>query len=394
MNRRHFLATATSAAAVYTAGAAAQSQEKWRIGVIGHTGRGNYGHGLDTMWLTLPETEIVGVADANAEGLVKAREKLKGAPGFADYRQMLAEAKPDIVAICPRHIDQHHDMALTAIEAGARGIYMEKPFCRTLLEADEVVAACENKGTKLALAHRNRYHPVLGTVDGLIKTDAIGRVLEIRGRGKEDARGGALDLWVLGSHVLNLCAYFAGTPFSCSALMLQDGRPVKRTDLREGDEGVGLIGGNELHALYETERGITVFFDSIAKAGVPSAGFGLQVIGTKGVIDLRIDKEPLAHLLEGNPFEPSADARAWVPISTAGPGKPEPIADLGKQVSSHALAARDLISAIKENREPLCSAKDGRIVNECIAAVFESHRDNGKRVTMPLSTRQNPLASL
>ncbi|MFN5897235.1 MAG: gfo/Idh/MocA family oxidoreductase, partial [Planctomyces sp.] len=26
-----------------------------RVAVIGHTGRGNYGHGLDTMWQQIPE---------------------------------------------------------------------------------------------------------------------------------------------------------------------------------------------------------------------------------------------------------------------------------------------------------------------------------------------------
>ena len=33
----------------------------------------------------------------------------------------------------------------------------------------------------------------------------------MRGRGKGDRRGGAEDLWVLGSHVLNLMTYFGGS---------------------------------------------------------------------------------------------------------------------------------------------------------------------------------------
>ena len=81
----------------------------------------------------MPEVEIVGVADADPAGLVKAQKKLKLERGFADYRQMLAELKPEIVAIAPRHVDEHRDMAMAAIEAGAQGIYMEKPFCRTPL---------------------------------------------------------------------------------------------------------------------------------------------------------------------------------------------------------------------------------------------------------------------
>jgi len=34
------------------------------------------------------------------------------------------------------------------------------------------------------------------------------------------------------------------------------------------------------------------------------------------------------------------------------------------------------------------------VVIECIAAVFESHRQEGRRVTLPLASRDNPLARL
>lgn len=390
MNRRHFLATAAATGFAYSL-PAAEADRKWRIGVIGHGGRGDYGHGLDTMWLQLPETEIVGVADATPASLEKAKARLNNPPAFADYRKMLAEVKPDIVAIGPRQIDQHLDMCLAVIASGARGIYMEKPFCRTLDEADQIIEAAKAKGTKVALAHRNRYHPVLGTIDRLIKEDTIGQVLEIRARGKEDQRGGALDLWVLGTHLLNLIHYFGGPLKTCSGVLLKDGKLVTKEDLAPGGEGVGLIGGNEMHARFTTERGITAYLDSIAKAGVPKAGFGLQVIGNKGLIDIRIDTEPLAHLVPGNPFQPTKEARPWIPISTAGPGQPEPIPNLGKQVGGHLLGGKDLIAAIRENRAPLCSAEDARVTIEGVMAVFDSHRTNGAVVELPILEKTNPL---
>jgi predicted dehydrogenase len=393
MNRRHFITT-TAAASLALATRAADSKARLRVAVIGHTGRGNYGHGIDTMWLQLPETEIVAVADADAKGLAGALKKLSVTAGFADYRKMLAETKPDIVAIGPRHIDQHRDMALEAVEAGALGIYMEKPFCRTPAEADEIVAACERRKVRLAIAHRNRWHPVIPVLQKLIAEDVIGRVLEIRARGKEDQRGGSLDLWVLGCHLFNLATLLTGKPTTCTATVLHDGQPVTRAHLKPGDEGVGPLAGNEVHARFETAGGIPVFFDSIANAGVKEAGFGVQLIGTKGVIDLRIDAEPLAHLSLGNPFQPVKEPRAWVPITTAGPGKPEPVANLGKLMSAHVIAGRDLLAAIREGREPLCSARDGALTVEMICAVFESHRLGGARVPLPLKARANPLTLL
>lgn len=393
MNRRQFLAAATTSAFALAA-RAADASRKLRVAVIGHTGRGNYGHGLDTVWLRAPETEIVAVADADAGGLAAAQKRLKVSRGFADYRAMLAETKPDIVAICLRHIDQHRDMALAAIESDARGIFMEKPFCRTPAEADEIVAACEKRNVKLALGHRGRYDPVLPVVAQMVKEGAIGRLLELRGRGKEDDRGGALDLWVLGSHLLNLASFIAGKPLACSAVLFQDGRPVTRADLQEGAEGVGPIAGNEVHARFEMECGVPLFFDSVRKAGNKAAGFGLQFIGTLGIIDLRTDRQPFAHLVPASPFGPAKEPRPWVPISTAGPGKPEPMTDLVDNVASHLLTVRDLIAAMREDRAPLCSAQDGRVTVEMICAVFESHRLGGQRVTLPLQKRVNPLAML
>jgi predicted dehydrogenase len=391
MNRRHFLALSIASGISI---AARSEEKKFRVGVIGHTGRGNYGHGIDVMWLQVPDAELAAVADADPAGLAAARKKLGGIPGFADYRKMLGETKPDIVAVGPRFVDEHRDMILAAVEAGARGIYVEKPFCRTPAEADEIVAACEKRNVKLAIAHRNRYHPALATVATLVKDGAIGRLLELRGRGKEDDRGGSLDLWVLGAHVMNLIHFFGGKPVACTASVLQDGHPVTRADVNDGAEGTGPLGGNEVHARFEMERGIPAFFDSVQKAGVKSAGFGLQLIGTGGIIDLRCDAEPVAHILTGNPFQPGKEPRAWVPISSAGIGKPEPIENLGKLVSSHAVGGRDLIASIREDRAPLCSASDGRSIVEMISAVFESHRLGGTRVTFPLKTRQSPLGLL
>jgi len=169
---------------------------------------------------------------------------------------------------------------------------------------------------------------------------------------------------------------------------------VTRADLKEGAEGVGPLAGNEAHARVESESGVPVFFDSIAGAGSKDAGFGLQLTGTKGIVDIRGDQSPPTHLLAGNPFAPTTEPRAWVPITSAGPGEAEPIVDVALLVSSHGASGRDLLAAIRENRAPLCDVRAGAAVIEAISGVFESHRLNGQRVAFPLATRVNPLSLL
>ncbi len=389
MNRRTFLRSGIALSAFISTGW--DKSRPLSVAIIGHTGRGNYGHGLDTLWLEFPELSIAGVADPDPKGLEAARVRLKGAAGFADYRKMLEVQKPDLLCIAPRHIDQHRDMALAACAAGVKGIYMEKPFCRTLSEADEILQACGKTGTKIALAHRNRYHPALATAQNLVETGTLGQVLEVRGRGKEDHRGGPLDLWVLGSHVLNLIPLFTGNLTACSAGIYQDGKPITRADLREGEEGIGKTGGNSLHARFESEKGIPVYIDSRQGAGVAAANFGFQVIGTKGIMDIRIDTEPLVHVIMGHPMHPVTGTRQWLPVTSGGINQPEPVDGITAAIAGHHAAVGDLLAAVQENRQPLCSGQEGRATVEAISAVFESHRLGGARVGLPLKTRGNPL---
>ena len=362
---------------------AAQAAERpLTVGVIGHTGQGNYGHGEDTVWLKIPQTKVVAVADADPKGLADAAQRLGGVKAYADYKVMLAETKPDIAAICARHIHEHRDMIVAAVGAGVKGIYIEKPFVRTLAEADEIVKLCAEKGVRLAIAHRNRYHPVIDVVKQLVASGEIGELKEVRVRGKQDHRGGGLDLWVLGGHGFNLATLFTGSAISCEATILVEGRPATKADIRPGDEGVGLIVGDEIHARYETRSGIPLYFDS--KKGTPGKGtpFGARLIGTKGVISLQIDEEPLA-ILERDGVK--------TPITTAGIGKPEPIKDIRQVNGGHHGAVRDLLAAIAEKREPLCGPEAGRETVELTLAVFASFVADGKKVALPLAGRAHPL---
>src|SRR5439155_20957916 len=101
------------------------------------------------------------------------------------------------------HLDQHRDMVVACAEAGA-SVFLEKPMARTLAEADEMITACERHHVKLAIAHQTRYSPRLKRVRELLNSRLIGDVLEMRGRGTEEARAGGQDLMVLGTHIFAL----------------------------------------------------------------------------------------------------------------------------------------------------------------------------------------------
>lgn len=396
LSRRRFLAGATALGITSLGPRLASSAEggskKYRVCVIGHTGRGNYGHGLDTVWREASGFDIAAVADAHEPGLAAAVKRTGAAKGYADYRKMLDEVKPDLVSIGPRWLDQHRDMVVAAAESGVRGIYFEKPMCRTMAEADEMIAACEKNNVKAAVSHQTRYSPRLSVVRELIESGKIGRVLELRARGKEDRRGGGEDLWVLGTHVLNLTNHLGGEPLWCFATVQQEGRPVTKEDVAPGNEGIGPLAGDEVHAVYRLSGGRTAYFDSTRNAGGRPSRFGLRIFGSEGVIEMGTGYLPPTFFLPDSSWAPGRSGKAWIPVSSAGVGKPEPLSDGGLH-AGNVLAVKDLVAAVEEDRQPESSIYEARTATEMIVAVFESHRQGGP-VKLPLENRQNPLTML
>ncbi len=365
-----------------------------RVAVIGRSGRGDWGHAIDELWQDLEVARVVAAADENAAGRAAAAERhsLAAEASFRDWREMLASVKPEIVAICPRHLDCHAEMAITAAEAGAKGIFMEKPFVRTPAEADAVIAACVKAGTKLSLAFVNRHAASYLTARDLIESGRIGQVLEIRARGKEDQRGGGEDLHVLGSHLLDLMVDLGGEPTWCQATVTAGGRLVTKADASEGPEGLGLIAGDSIAAMFGLADGPIGFFASSRNAGLKQPAFGLTVAGSKGAMHIRPDWVPQVWLREAPLWRTDKDY-PWKPIGPEGieSEQPQNVDRAAARAVWGRRAALDLVDAILTDREPETGMYTGRTVVEMTAAIYASTLA-GERITWPMVDRANPLA--
>ncbi|MCA9041995.1 MAG: Gfo/Idh/MocA family oxidoreductase [Planctomycetaceae bacterium] len=360
-------------------------QKTWRVGVIGRTGKGDYGHGLDVVWKDVPNIEVVAVADDNKSGLADALQKTGAKRSYLSYRDMLDKEELDMVSISQRWIDQHHEMAMEAAEHNCH-VYMEKPFMPTLKQADDVVTALESKHLKLAIAHTTRYSPLISKVREMVAAGEIGELIEMRGRGKEDRRGGGEDLWVLGSHVLDMMRYFNGDVEACSARVFADGHPVTKEDVFEGNEGIGPLAGDTLFATYEFQNGIPGYFNSTRNSSGSPGRFSLTLFGSKGMIRMTTGYSMQAAILRDSTWSPHFGNANWEPI------KAEDSDRSGHGGGNH-MAVLDLLRAIKEDTQPVASMYDARAAIEMIVAVFESHR-LGTRVEFPLENRENPLTKL
>jgi len=170
MRRRDFIAGAAFGLATFATGQQGNANAKgtkYRVAVIGRTGQGNYGHGLDVVWKEIEQAEVIAVADPDPKGLAAAARRLKAPRSYADYRQMLEKERPQIVSVAPRWLDCHHGMVLTCAEFGCH-VFLERPMCQSLEQADEMIAALEKRNLKLAIAHQTRYSPAVHFLSSIL----------------------------------------------------------------------------------------------------------------------------------------------------------------------------------------------------------------------------------
>jgi predicted dehydrogenase len=363
----------------------------YRACVIGHTGRGNYGHGLDIAFVGLPQVEIVAIADADDAGRQRALERTGAARGYADYREMLSRERPDLVAIGPRQVDQREAMFLAAVEAGAKAIYTEKPFARSLDEADRILAACDARGVKVAVAHQNRAFPAGQLARQLVEEGKVGRLRMLRAYGKQDRRGGGQDLMVLGTHMLDLMRYVAGDARWCHARVVTAGHDATPADVRPAEEEAGLIAGDDIYASYGFDRGITGTYESgRSDDGGDGGYFRLELCGTAGMLTIWSSAESPV-LYYPRPFALPDQADRWETLQPDPLPAPEgaPAGASGMHAANQVLV-RDLLAAVESGRAPRSSGHDARAALEMIMGVYASHIQGG-RVSLPLAQREHPL---
>jgi predicted dehydrogenase len=100
---------------------------------------------------------------------------------YADYRELLAQEKPDIVIVTCENA-QHPDVVAACAAAGVRFCCVEKPMAASLPAALRMLRACRDSGTGLAVNWPIAWSPAVRKVKQLVDAGAIGRVLEVKWR--------------------------------------------------------------------------------------------------------------------------------------------------------------------------------------------------------------------
>ena len=356
-------------------------QKTYRAAAIGHTGAGNYGHGLHIAYKNLANVEFVAVADPDDAGRKKAVEETGAQRDYADYRDMLAKEDLDIVSVCPRWIPAHLEMVPACLDAGCH-IYCEKPMTATLADGDAIVRAAKEKGLKIAVAHQQVYSPVTQALKTKLAEGIIGDVQAIYVHGKQDGRGGGEDMITLGTHTFNMMRFLVGDVDWMHAHITVNGREITIDDAWEGSEPVGPVAGDCVNSYFAFKSGVSGLYDS--RKDQFGRG-GTEILGSEGVL-----------LPGGGPNSVTIYPDVgWSPRDESQERKLVEICDPpsveGDGITSgNQLAIIDLIGAIENDRKPVSSAEDAVAALEMIVGGYESQL-TGARVEFPIKNREHPL---
>lgn len=389
LHRRDFLRTSAGAmlaTMILRTQSARAEDSKRRAAIIGHTGVGDYGHGLDLIFDGRPDIELVAVADADAAGLARAKERLKAARAFADYRLMIEQERPELVSVAPRQTIEHHAMVMAALRAGAH-VFCEKPFTTTLAEADELLAEADRRGLKIAVAHQMRMQPAVTQLKRLLADGDLGQLIEMHAWGKQDARAGGEDMMVLGVHLFDLMRLFAGEPEWCTARVRTGGRDITTADARTPKDNVGPVAGDEVFAQFSFASGTRATFTSDAKLRAETGEWGLELQGTKGAARILGGLPSAVFLRTTKGWTPNGRHDEWRKLA-------DPTVATGGTAfaAANKIVVDDWLAATVEKREPECSGRNAAKAIEMVMSVYHAAL-TGRRAAFPLPVRTHPLAT-
>lgn len=199
-------------------------------------------------FLRHPGFELVAIAGRDGDKAARLATELGVPKGYGDWRELLAQEKPELVSIATP-VDLHHDMFLAAIASGAH-VHCEKPTALNRWQAVAMRDAALAAGRVAGINHEFRFFPARAHALALVRSGAIGRVrrVEILGRYPiwaradsrpmtwlADARRGGGILGALGSHHTDCLRTMLGEPTSVLASVRTD-QPKRGADTATADD--------------------------------------------------------------------------------------------------------------------------------------------------------------
>lgn len=321
---------------------------------------------------------IVGICDIVPENMDILLNKLNIDTNkykkFTDYKEMLENEKPELVAIATES-GKHAQIALDCLDAGCN-VIIEKPIALSLEDADKIIAKAKEKDLVVCANHQNRFNKSIQKIRQAVENGEFGKMLygtahirwnrgqdyytQAPWRGTWAQDGGALmnqcihniDLlrWMMGDEIDEVCAYTDN--LNHDYIEAED---LGMAIVKFKNGSYGIIEGTTNIYPKNLEETLYLFGQ---KGTVKAGGKSVNIIEEWIFADNNEDAEEV----KKNNSE--------MPKNVYGFG--------------HTPLYKDVINAIETHTKPLIDAEAGRRALELVLAIYKSAAE-GKPVKLPLT---------
>lgn len=279
---------------------------------------------------------------------------------------MLLKERPQLAAVATGS-GEHAKIALDAINAGCN-VIVEKPIALSLADADKLIVAAKKNGVKLCTCHQNRFNKSVCKINEALCQGRFGKLLHAaahvrwnRGhdyydkaewRGTWAGDGGALMNQCI--HSIDLMRWMMGEPLEVMAYTDRLTHPYIEA------EDIGL-------AIIKFKNGAYGIIEGTTNVYPKNLEETLYLFGEKGTVKAGGKSDNRIEVWDFADKRDESDE-----IIRHFQEDPPNIYGFG-----HTPLYKDMIEAVREDREPFITGEAGRAALELVLAVYKSAQTGG-----------------
>jgi predicted dehydrogenase len=273
-------------------------------------------------------------------------QRRTGANVFGDWRQMLASENLDIVGVAS-FAPSHAELVEACAKHNVRAILCEKPISTRLVDAERMIATCQQTGTLLVINHNRRFHPHFRELARRVASRDFGKLTGVW------LNWGSGRLGNIGTHLIDAARMLTGLEVTAvSATLDLTARPDCRGPEFRDPGGFGIL---------RLQGGLMVHVHAPDEGSFPAE---IILQGTTG----------RAYISEGTAV-----------IDTRERGHetlPNVPSEYGTSMDQ---AVREIVGWLDQGIPVCCSAEESRRTLEVIVACHASHARRAEWVELPLT---------
>ncbi|PKL07263.1 MAG: oxidoreductase [Spirochaetae bacterium HGW-Spirochaetae-9] len=293
---------------------------------------------------------------------------------YADYKQMLEEIHPNIVAIATES-GYHTRIAIGCLKAGTH-VICEKPLALSAADADAMIAAAKKADRKLALCFQNRFNAPVQRARQALEAGRFGRMLhgmiQVRWNRNENyyAQAPWRGTWALdGGTLMNQCTHgidLLQWMMGEDAVRVQAATRRYLRPIEAEDFGAAIV---------EFASGAVGIIEGTADVYPGNLNETLSLFGTAGTV---VIGGVATNKIETWRFA-DAEQMGDTEETVLNPNEKDPPSVYG---FGHVQLYANVLDSIENGKELLVSGERGKKALEIILAIYKSQK-TGKPVDIP-----------